>query len=254
MTPTTSATNRAPSRNRVRVIRAVSPVSLMKREVAKAASAGDEAVVAQELADLVDGRVRRRQNQVGLVEGLEVVVGAAGTHGGQEALQRGAEHRLVPGLDRLLDLVVEAVEGVEGVVVEVVLTLAEDAHDHARPLSSLSPSTRTASGWPARMSPPSSAGSIACGGALPALSRASSASTSEPELRASSSREMSSPALSCEASSRAPEAISSSMAAPRACIWAVLSSARWMARPTSPISSPMPDIASPMRVCASAAV
>ena len=94
---------------------------------------------------------------------------------------------------------------------------------------------------------------MACG-ALAALSRASSASTSEPELRASSSRVMSSPALSCEASSRAPEAISSSMAWPRACIWAVLSSARWMARPTSPISSPMPDIASPMRVWASAAV
>ena len=44
------------------------------------------------------------------------------------------------------------------------------------------------------------------------------------------------------------------MAPARACIWAVLSSARWMAMPTSPISSPMPDIASLIRVCASAAV
>ena len=35
---------------------------------------------------------------------------------------------------------------------------------------------------------------------------------------------------------------------------AVLSSARWMAMPTSPISSPMPETASPMRVWASAAV
>ena len=55
-------------------------------------------------------------------------------------------------------------------------------------------------------------------------------------------------------SSSAPDAISSSMAPARACIWAVLSSARWIAIPTSPISSPMPDIASLMRVCASAAV
>ena len=65
---------------------------------------------------------------------------------------------------------------------------------------------------------------------------------------------MSSPPLIALTSSSAPEAISSSMAPARACIWAVLSSARWIARPTSPISSPMPDIASLMRVCASAAV
>jgi hypothetical protein len=65
---------------------------------------------------------------------------------------------------------------------------------------------------------------------------------------------MSSPRLIWLASSRAPEAISSSIAPARACMLAVLSSARWMARPTSPISSPMPDIASLIRVCASAAV
>ena len=65
---------------------------------------------------------------------------------------------------------------------------------------------------------------------------------------------MSSPLLTAVTSSRAPEAISSSMALARACICAVLSSARWMASPTSPISSPMPDIASLIRVCASAAV
>src|SRR6478609_542325 len=250
MTSETRPTNSAPSRNMVRVIRAVSPESLMKREVAtsRATSARDEAVVAQELTDLVDGRVRRRQDQVGLVERVELVVRAARADGGQQAVQGGAEHRLVARVDGLLDLVVEAVEGVERVVVEVVLTLAEDADDHARP-----PSSRTVSGSSARMSPPVSEDSMACG-ELEALSRASSASTSEPELRASSSREMSSPALSWDASSRAPEAISSSMAWPRACIWAVLSSARWIARPTSPISSPMPDIASPMRVCASAAV
>ena len=40
----------------------------------------------------------------------------------------------------------------------------------------------------------------------------------------------------------------------RACIWAVLSWARCTAMPTSPISSEMPDTASPILVCASAAV
>ena len=55
------------------------------------------------------------------------------------------------------------------------------------------------------------------------------------------------------ASSRAPEAISSSMAPARACICAVLSSARCIAIPTSPISSEMPENASLIRVCASAA-
>src|SRR5829696_2143724 len=111
MSPTTSPTKSAPSRNMVRVIRAVSPVSLMKRDVATSwcASARDQAVVAQELADLVDRRVRRRQDQVGLVEGVDVVVGAAGAHGRQQAVERGAEHRLVAGLDRVLDLVVEPV-------------------------------------------------------------------------------------------------------------------------------------------------
>ncbi len=56
------------------------------------------------------------------------------------------------------------------------------------------------------------------------------------------------------ASSRAPEASSSSIAPARACIWAVLSSARWIAMPMSPISSEMPENASLIRVCASAAV
>ena len=55
-------------------------------------------------------------------------------------------------------------------------------------------------------------------------------------------------------SSSAPDAISSSIAPARACICAVLSWARWTAMPTSPISSEMPETASPIRVCASAAV
>ena len=63
-----------------------------------------------------------------------------------------------------------------------------------------------------------------------------------------------SPPGSLVTSSRAPEAISSSTAPARACMVAVLSSARWMARPTSPISSEMPETASPILAVASAAV
>ena len=44
------------------------------------------------------------------------------------------------------------------------------------------------------------------------------------------------------------------MAPARACMVWVLSSARWIASPTSPISSLMPENASPILVCASAAV
>ena len=87
---------------------------------------------------------------------------------------------------------------------------------------------------------------------MDAFSAASSFSTWEEDASESSSRVMSSLKLPLGSSS-APEASSSSMAPARACIWAVLSSARWIARPTSPISSEMPVKASLMRVCASAA-
>src|SRR3984885_1424504 len=85
------------------------------------------------------------------------------------------------------------------------------------------------------------------------LSRFSSDSTSLFALSMSSSDWMSSRRPPMESSS-APEAINSSIAPARACIWAVLSSARWIAMPTSPISSEMPENASLIRVCASAAV
>jgi len=72
------------------------------------------------------------------------------------------------------------------------------------------------------------------------------------DIRSSSSVMLS--LLLPEASSSAPEASSSSIAPARACICRVLSSARWTARPTSLISSEMPEKASLIRVCASAAV
>ena len=86
------------------------------------------------------------------------------------------------------------------------------------------------------------------------LSLLSSRSTSLLADIMSSSLWMSSRRLPPTASSSAPEAISSSIAPARACIWAVLSSARWIAMPTSPISSEMPVNASLILVWASAAV
>src|SRR3989304_3088087 len=66
---------------------------------------------------------------------------------------------------------------------------------------------------------------------------------------ASSSR--SSRVLSEVKSSRVPASISSSTAAARACICSVLSLARWMARPVSAISSPIPPAAAPVPPSAS---
>ncbi len=83
--------------------------------------------------------------------------------------------------------------------------------------------------------------------------RCSSSSTSVPPESRSSSAWMSSLCMP-DWSSSAPEASSSSIAPARAWSWAVLSSARWIAMPTSPISSEMPEKASPILVCAWAAV
>ena len=95
-----------------------------------------------------------------------------------------------------------------------------------------------------------------CGARPPAvavLSWASSASTSRPSRHAV---ELGLDVVlgRAVASSSAPDASSSSIAPARACSCAVLSSARCIARPTSLISSLIPETASPIRVCASAAV
>src|SRR5437016_1064219 len=82
--------------------------------------------------------------------------------------------------------------------------------------------------------------------------RANSASIWEAEMAWPSSASSRSPGV--DRSSRAPEASSSSMAPARDCMASVLSSARCTARPMSPISSEIPDRASPIFVWASAAV
>src|ERR671930_891015 len=206
----------------------------------------DEALVAEQVADLLDGRVRARQHQVGRakVVGRQLVAGRADA--GQQRLQRGGEGLLRAAVGRLQQVLVQAVQLVEVGVGDVELPLADDAHDHRR-----SSSTAASSAGAAPPPPPLPSCLVVVPPSSP-LMRASSASTAgSAALRSSSACSRS---LEADTSSRAPEAISSSMAPARACIWATLSSARCMAMPTSPISSPIPEMASLTLVCASAAV
>src|SRR6201996_2758288 len=209
--------------------------------------AGDRAV-REELAHLVDGRVRERQDVLrrhDLVGGQRC---AHRMHQGHRGVQGGGEGGVLVVADGGVEVLVQRGQLRGGVTPDAELTLAEDPDDHDP-----SPAcSAAAASCPAGLAPLPSI----CRGALAAISpfiRASSESTSLLAPILSSSAWMASwPPLTW--SSRAPEASSSSMAPARACICAVLSSARWMARPTSPISSEIPEKASLIRVCASAAV
>src|SRR5215211_2079677 len=247
----TKTTYSRPSRNMVPSMRLVRPASAGNRVLAIRSSPRDEPLVAEDLAYFVNGCVGAGQDQVGGADpvGRQLLAGRADT--GQQRLQGGGELGLVAAVDRLGQVVVQPVELVDVALGDVELALAADADDHRR-----SSSTGACAGaWGAAVA--SSAGASSCLAVVlepvsSPRSRASSAST------AGSARPRSSSAwsrsLDMEASSRAPEAISSSRAPERACIWATLSSARCMARPTSPISSPIPEMASLTRVWASAAV
>src|SRR5215468_6039279 len=202
-----------------------------------AVSAGNVAVVAQHAPYFVEIGVRARQDRV---RRLQDILG-----------QRGPEGLLVALVHGLLQRRIQGVELGGGRIVDVQLALAQDPDDHAP-----SPAWGRSAG--AGRAAPSGAGvppSIAC--ALPApispLRRSSSRSMFCPPRIESSSAWMSSRGVPVMSSS-APEAISSSIAPARACICAVLSCARCTAMPTSPISSEMPDTASPILLCASAAV
>src|SRR6266566_4673873 len=222
---------------------------------------GDQALVGEHLADLVHARVLRWKDQVRRFQGVGGQRRAVGADLVEQAVQRRGEGRLVVAVDGRLELTVHAVQLRGARVVDGVLALAADPDDHG-PSPSCGSAGRSAAGmlagwvcpwgaWLLPLAPPSS-----CLGApdvISPLSLLSSLSTSLLADIMSSSLWMSS-RLPPTASSSAPEAISSSMAPARACIWAVLSSARWIAMPTSPISSEMPENASLILVWASAAV
>src|SRR5690242_13003671 len=130
ISPTTSATNSAPSRNMTVVIRTVRPVSLTNRLLMGQFSPGDQAVAAEQVRDLVQGGVGVRQDQVRGVQTAGVVRRSQGAYAVQQGGQRRPELGVVPRLDRGLHGRVELVEPVERVVGDVVLTLAEDPDDH----------------------------------------------------------------------------------------------------------------------------
>src|SRR5215218_342306 len=249
----TKTTYSRPSRNIVPSIRLVRPWSAGNRVRAISSSPRDEALVAEDLANFVDGGVGAGKDQVGGADPVGRELLAGGADAGQQGLQGGGELGVVAGVDRLGEVVVEPVELVDVVLGDVELALAADPDDHRRS-SSTGASTGAWADAGAAVSSPEPSSCLAV--VLPPVSsprrRVSSASTAGSAMSRSSSAW--SRSLDMEASSRAPEAISSSRAPERACIWATLSSARCMARPTSPISSPIPEMASLTLVWASAAV
>src|SRR5215212_6114389 len=254
MSTATNTTYSRPSRNIVPTMRLVRPWSAGNRVRAISVSPRDEPLVAEDLANFMDGGVGAGQDQVGGADPVGRELLAGGADAGQQGLQGRLELGLVAGVDRLGEVVVEPVELVDVVLGEVELALAADPDDHRRSSSTGAWAGAGAAGAAAAVS---SSGAPSClAVVLPPvsspLSRASSASTAGSAKPRSSSAW--SRSLDMEASSSAPEAISSSRAPERACIWATLSSARCMARPTSPISSPIPEMASLTLVWASAAV
>src|SRR5215831_180823 len=222
------------------------------RSAPDAASARNVALVGQHVPYFVEIGVRARQYRVRRLQDILGKRGPERPYPAEQSDQRGPEGLLVALGHGLLQGRVQGIELGRGRIVDLKLPLAQDPDDHAP-----SPALGCCSAAAGRAAP-SGAGvlpSIAC--VLPApispRSRCSSRSMSVPLRIESSSAWMSSRGVPVTSSS-APEAISSSIAPARACICAVLSCARCTAMPTSPISSEMPDTASPILLCASAAV
>src|SRR5215211_4740906 len=256
MSTATKTTYSRPSRNMVPSMRLVRPASAGNRVLAIRSSPRDEPLVAEDLANFMDGCVGTGQDQVGGAEvvGRQLLAGRADA--GEQGLEGGRELGLVAAVDRLGQVAVEPVELVDVALGDLELALAADADDHRRSSSAGASAGASVGAWAPERAVASSGASSCLAVVLPPVSsplrRVSSASTAGSANPRSSSAW--SRSLDMEASSRAPEAISSSRAPERACIWATLSSARCMARPTSPISSPIPEMASLTRVWASAAV
>src|SRR5690242_9022826 len=94
-------------------------------------SAGDEPVVRQQLADILDGGVLVRQDQVGRLQRGVVERLAELADPAQQSAERGPEGLFVAGVDGRLDLGVQRVQLVRGGRVNSQLALPQDAHDHA---------------------------------------------------------------------------------------------------------------------------
>src|SRR6266540_2130865 len=86
------------------------PRSAGYRVRAITASPRDEALLAEDGADLLDGRVRAREHQLGRTQIVFGQLAAGRADAGQEPLQGGLEGVLVVGVDPFLELLVEPVQ------------------------------------------------------------------------------------------------------------------------------------------------
>src|SRR6266511_2638775 len=86
------------------------PRSAGYRVRAITASPRDEALLAEDGADLLDGRVRAREHQLGRTQIVFGQLAAGRADAGQEPLQGGLEGVLVVGVDPYLELLVEPVQ------------------------------------------------------------------------------------------------------------------------------------------------
>src|SRR5215217_7016738 len=132
MSTATKTTYSRPSRNMVPSMRLVRPASAGNRVRAIRSSPRDEPLVAEDLANFVDGCVGAGQDQVGGAEpvGRQLLPGAADA--GQQGLEGGRELGLVAAVDRLGQVVVQPVELVHVALGDLELALAADPDDHRR--------------------------------------------------------------------------------------------------------------------------
>src|SRR5215216_7267520 len=128
----TKTTYSRPSRNMVPSMRLVRPASAGNRVLAIRSSPRDEPLVAEDLANFMDGCVGTGQDQVGGAEvvGRQLLAGRADA--GEQGLEGGRELGLVAAVDRLGQVAVEPVELVDVALGDLELALAADPDDHRR--------------------------------------------------------------------------------------------------------------------------
>src|SRR5712692_5648897 len=244
-------------------LHSTAPEAMLRSNGDRQAASRDQPALAEKIAHLGDGSPGAGQDEIGRLDRVSWQFDAKHPCPVEQVPQRGLKGGLVLVLDSLFQRGVQPGQFLDGLVVHLALAFAHDPDNHdASPEVGCSAGNEVcAACWPAPSEPGAASAWLAelgssFGASTPASStfiRSSSASTPWPAPSWSSSAWIS----SCgplTASVSAPEAISSSIALARAFICSVLSSARWIARPTSLISSEMPVKTSLILVCASAAV
>src|SRR5215218_4514185 len=177
----TKTTYSRPSRNMVPSMRLVRPASAGNRVLAIRPSPRDEPLVAEDLANFMDGCVGTGQDEVGGAEvvGRQHLAGRADA--GEQGLEGGRELGLVAAVDRLGQVAVEPVELVDVALGDLELALAADADDHRRSSSAGASAGASVGAWAPERAVASSGASSCLAVVLPPVSsplrRVSSAST-----------------------------------------------------------------------------